>query len=110
MNVAVHPQPSVLSVFPSYPNQEVRRMSWQQFAKSPHRAHSKAFNELTHPVCYQCVTASLAILCSFNLAQSSLFNHIQPLFKKKGGGAATLSFFSLRQSQATRHGLGLPPR
>jgi hypothetical protein len=61
-------------------------MSWQQSAKSPHLAHSKSFNELTHPLCYQCVTASLAILCSFSFAQGNLFNHIQPLFKKKGGG------------------------
>src|ERR1700692_198956 len=85
MNAAVHPQPSALSIFPSYLNQEVRRMSWHLFAKSPHLAHSKAFNELAHPLCYKFVPASLAILGSFNLAQSSLFNHIQPLFQKMGG-------------------------
>jgi len=95
MNAAVHPQPSALSIFPSYLNQEVRRMSWHLFAKSPHLAHSKAFNELAHPLCYQCVTASLAILGSFNLAQSSLFNHIQPLFQKMGGwGSRAIFLFS----------------
>src|ERR1700692_252344 len=108
MNAAVHPQPSAFSVFPSYPNQEVRRMSWHLFAKSPHLAHPKAFNELTHPLCYQCVTASLAILSSLNFVPSNLFNHIQPLFQKMGGGVPALSFSSLRQSQSIRHELGLP--
>src|ERR1700730_745206 len=85
MNVAVHPQPSDLSVVPANPSQETRRLFLlisELFTKSPHLAHSKALTRFT---IFFAINALRALLPNY-LATSSLFKQIQALFQKMGGG------------------------